>query len=47
MLEDGESRDTILDRKLMRYIRERNKNPIPSKWKYDDVSRRIGPVPFH
>lgn len=36
-----------LDRKLMRYIREHNKNPAPVKWKYDDVSRRIAPVPFH
>ena len=36
-----------LDRKLMRYIRENNKNPKPIKWKYDDPSRRIRPVPFH
>jgi transposase len=35
-----------LARKLMRYIREHNKNPKPIKWKYDDVSRRIRPVPF-
>ena len=35
-----------LDRKLMRYMREHNKNPKPIKWKYDDVSRRIGTVPF-
>jgi transposase len=35
-----------LDRKLMRYIREHNKNPKPIKWKYDDPSRRIRPVPF-
>jgi hypothetical protein len=35
-----------LDRKLMRYIREHNKNPNPIKWKYDDPSRRIRPVPF-
>jgi transposase len=36
-----------LDRKLMRYIRQHNKNPKPIKWKYDDPSRRIRPVPFH
>ncbi|WP_265306992.1 transposase [Verminephrobacter eiseniae] len=30
-----------LGRKLMRYIREHNKNPKPIKWKYDDPSRRI------
>ncbi len=35
-----------LDRKLMRYIREHNKNPKPIKWKYNDPSRRIRPVPF-
>jgi transposase len=35
-----------LDRKLMRYIREHNKDPKPVKWKYDDPSRRIRPVPF-
>ena len=35
-----------LDRKLMRYIREHNKNPKPIKWKYDDPSRRIRQVPF-
>jgi transposase len=35
-----------LDRKLMRYIRQHNKNPKPIKWKYDDPSRRIRPVPF-
>ncbi|MFT0174807.1 IS630 family transposase [Paraburkholderia mimosarum] len=35
-----------LERKLMRYIREHNKNPRPIKWKYDDPSRRIRPVPF-
>lgn len=35
-----------LDRKLMRYIREHNKNPKPIKWKYDDVSSRIRQVPF-
>ncbi|WP_031407563.1 MULTISPECIES: IS630 family transposase [Thiomonas] len=34
-----------LDRKLMRYIRAHNKNPKPVKWKYDDPSRRIHPVP--
>jgi hypothetical protein len=34
-----------LDRKSMRYIREHNKNPKPIKWKYDDPSRRIQPVP--
>lgn len=36
-----------LDRKLMRYIREHNKNPKPIKRKYDDVSRRIAQVQFH
>ena len=36
-----------LGRKLMRYIREHNKNPKPVKWKYDDPSRRICPVPTH
>jgi transposase len=35
-----------LDRKLMRYVREHNKNPKPIKWKYNDPSRRIRPVPF-
>jgi transposase len=30
-----------LSRKLMRYIREGNKNPKPIKWSYSDVSRRI------
>ncbi|MFS8980802.1 transposase, partial [Cupriavidus necator] len=35
-----------LDRKLMRYIRQHNKNPKPIKWKYDDPSRRIRPVPI-
>ena len=34
-----------LDRKLMRYIRQHNKNPKPIKWKYADPSRRIRPVP--
>ena len=36
-----------LDRKLMRYIRLQNKDPQPIKWKYNDASRRIRPVPFH
>jgi len=36
-----------LDRKLMRYIRQHNKSPKPIKWKYDNPSRRIRPVPFH
>ena len=36
-----------LDKKLMRYIREHNKNPKPIKWKYDDASRRIRSVPIH
>ncbi|OTP79326.1 Mobile element protein [Caballeronia sordidicola] len=36
-----------LDRKLMRYIRENNKNPKLIKWKYNVPSRRIRPVPFH
>jgi transposase len=35
-----------LDRKLMRYIREHNKDLKPIKWKYNDPSRRIRPVPF-
>ena len=35
-----------LDKKLMRYIREHNKDPRPIKWKYSDPSRRIQPVPF-
>jgi transposase len=35
-----------LSKKLMRYIREHNKNPKPIKWKYDDASHRIRPVPF-
>jgi transposase len=35
-----------LDRKLMRYIRQHNENPKPIKWKYDDPSRRIRPVPI-
>jgi len=35
-----------LDRKLMRYIRANNKNPKPIKWKYNDPSHRIRPVPF-
>jgi transposase len=35
-----------LDRKLMRYIREHNKDPKPIKWKYNDSSRRIRQVPF-
>ena len=30
-----------LSRKLMRYIREGNKNPKPIKWSYSDVHRRI------
>jgi transposase len=36
-----------LDKKLMRYISEHNKDPKPIKWKYNDPSRRIQPVPFH
>ena len=35
-----------LEKKLMRYIREHNKDPKPIKWKYADPSRRIQPVPF-
>ncbi|MET0515221.1 MAG: IS630 family transposase, partial [Nitrospiraceae bacterium] len=31
-----------LDRKLMRYIRHYNKAPTIVKWKYCDLSRRIG-----
>ena len=30
-----------LKRKLMRYIRQYNKQPKPVKWKYFDASRRI------
>ena len=30
-----------LDKKLMRYIRQYNKDPKPLKWKYDDPTRRI------
>lgn len=30
-----------LDKKLMRYIRQYNKNPVPLKWKYHDPQRRI------
>ena len=30
-----------LDRKIMRYIRQHNKDPKPIKWKYADPSRRI------
>jgi hypothetical protein len=29
----------------MHHIREHNKNPKPIKWKYDDPSLRIRPVP--
>jgi transposase len=29
-----------LDKKLMRYIRQHNKNPKPLKWKYDNPKRR-------
>lgn len=36
-----------LDKKLMRHIREHDKNPKPIEWKYTDASRRIQPVPFH
>lgn len=32
-----------LKRKLMRYIRQYNKDPKPVKWKYFDTSRRITP----
>jgi hypothetical protein len=34
---------TDLKRKLMRYIRQYNKNAKPVKWKYFDPSRRITP----
>ena len=30
-----------LDKKLMRYIRQYNKNPKPIKWKYDTPNKRI------
>ena len=36
-----------LGRKLMRYIRDHNKDPKPIKWKYDDPARRIRSVPIH
>jgi transposase len=36
-----------LAKKLMRYIREHNKDPKPIKWKFNNPSRRIQPVPFH
>jgi len=29
-----------LDKKIMRFIREHNKDPRPIKWKYNDSSRR-------
>jgi hypothetical protein len=32
-----------LNRKLMRYIREGNKNPKPIKWSYSNVQRKIRP----
>jgi transposase len=35
-----------LSKKLMRYIRKHNEDPKPIKWKYDDPSRRIRPVPI-
>ena len=35
-----------LGKKLMRYIREHNKDPKPIKWMYDDPSRLIRPVPI-
>ena len=35
-----------LNRKLMRYIRENNKNPVVIKWKYNDPTQRIRPVLF-
>jgi hypothetical protein len=34
---------TDLKRKLMRYIRQYNKQPKTVKWKYFDPSRRITP----
>lgn len=34
---------TDLKRKLMRYIRQYNKQPKPVKWKYFDPTRRITP----
>jgi len=34
---------TALKRKLMRYIRQYNKQPKPVKWKYFDSWRRIAP----
>jgi len=36
-----------LDKKLIRYIREHNKDPKPIKWKHSEPSRRIRPVPLH
>jgi len=36
-----------LAKKLLRYIREHNKDPKPIAWKYNDPSRRILAVPSH
>ena len=36
-----------LGRKLMRYIREHNKDPKPIKWKYNDPSQRIHQMQIH
>jgi len=30
-----------LDKKLMRYIRQYNKDPKPLKWKYNNPKKRI------
>jgi len=33
-----------LNRKLMKYIRQGNRNPKPIRWSYCDISKRIQPV---
>jgi len=30
-----------LDKKIVRYIREHNKNPKPVRWKYGNPKRRV------
>src|SRR6266568_385772 len=35
-----------LNRKLMKYIRQGNRNPKPIRWSYCDISKRIQPVPI-
>lgn len=31
----------VLDKKLMRYLRQHNKNSKPIKWRYDNPNKRI------